>query len=230
MALQVTFFDLLTGEASGGLVMLKFLNILLWGAILLTTTSCGGWFRPVHLTPKDALTEYPGYLTNAKSYISSSVTILQQHPFENGLILLYRWQSPKSQQIDAYCMATTYITPKFSLKGYGWQAHSSTFFTVETKGRNIASNQASTYKKDCKIPADSFVAGYIVRGEKNKVTSISGFSSHGAAVQIIWSDGQIDSLPLASNASFFSMRQGELGVQSINLLDENNRILESKRW
>jgi len=205
--------------------MPKFPNILIWGGILLTTIGCGGWLRPVHLTPEDALTEYPGYLTDASAFIASSVTILQQQPLGDGLVLLYRWQSPESQRTDSYCLATTYVKRKSNLKGKGWQPHSSTFLTAE-----IANQETGIFKKDCEIPADSFVAGYIVRGEKNKVTTASGFSSNGVAVQIVWSDGRVDKLPLASNGSFFLMRQGELDVQHIDLLDVNNQRLEGKDW
>ena len=210
--------------------MSKISNILIWGGILLTTIGCGGWLRPVHLTPKDALIEYPGYLTDANTYISSSVTILQQHPFGDGVILLYRWQSPTSQQTNSFCLATTYVEPGLSLKGKGWQPYASTFLTVETEDMSVTDNETRVFNRDCEIPASDFVAGYIVRGEKSEVTTTSGFSGKGVAVQVVWSDGQVDQLPLDPNGSFFLMRQGRLDVHHIDLLSADNQILARKTW
>ncbi len=204
--------------------MPKILNILIWGGILLTTIGCSGLLRPVHLTPEDALTGYPGYLTDDSAYISSSVTILQQQPLGDGLVLFYRWQSLESQQIDAYCFATTYVEPKFNLKGKGWVPHMSTLLSTES-ANHVPGIFGNFKRGGCEIPVDSFVAGHIVRSEKNTVTTAFGFSSNGVAVQIVWSDGRVDKLPLASNGSFFVMRQGILDVQHIDLLDANNRIL-----
>jgi len=191
-------------------------------SIVLLVTGCSGWGRPFHPTPLDALTEFPGKLTHADRYVEESVEVLQEQEVAGGLVLLYRWQSPKSQETDTYCLATTFVTPE----GKGWRAQASGFHTIRPK------ELPSSWEPPlfgCEIAADTFVAGYTVGGNITSLTTASGLSHRGDAVHIVWSDGQIDVVPL-KDGSFLLARPETLEVRRIELLDANGHVLESEEW
>ncbi len=197
-------------------------RLILILSIVLFVTSCSGWGMPFHATPLDALTEFPGELTHSDRYVKESVEVLQEQEVARGLVLLYRWQSPKSQERDTYCLATTFVTPE----GKGWRAQSSGFHTIRPK------ELPSSWEPPlfgCEIPADRFVAGYTVGGNITSLTTASGLSHRGEAVRIVWSDGQIDVVPLKAG-SFLLARPEILKVQRIELLDANGHVLESEEW
>lgn len=197
-------------------------RLILILSIVLFVTSCSGWGRPFHPTPLDALTEFPGQLTHADRYVEESVEVLQEQEVAGGLVLLYRWQSPKSRETDTYCLATTFVTPE----GKGWRAQSSGFHAI--RPTELPSSWAPPLF-GCEIPADTFVAGYTVGGNITSLTTASGLSHRGDAVRIVWSDGQIDVVPLKAG-SFLLARPETLKVQRIELLDANGHVLESEEW
>jgi hypothetical protein len=180
-------------------------------------TGCG-LGRPFHSTPLEALTESPGELVRPELYDADSVVILQRQEIAGGLVLLYRWQTPPSQEKSAYCLATTFVTPE----GAGWRAQASGFI-------------ADRYPRQppllgCEIPSGRFVAGWSVGGNVARLTTAYGLAPpDGAAVRITWSDGQVDSVSL-KNSSFLLARPDTLQVQRIELLDADGKVLESQEW
>lgn len=197
-------------------------RLILILSTVLFVTGCSGWGRPFHPTPLDALTEFPGKLTHSDRYIEESVEVLQEQEVAGGLVLLYRWQSAKSQETDTYSLATSFVTPE----GKGWRAQASGFHTI--RSRELPSSWEPPLF-GCEILADTFVAGYTVGGNITSLTTASGLSHRGDIVGIIWSDGQIDVMPLKAG-SFLLARPETLKVQRIELVDANGRVLESEEW
>lgn len=186
---------------------------------LLLITGC---VRPFHPTPLDALTEFPGQLEDREEYVEESVEVLQEREVAGGMVLLYRWQSPQSQNAGTYCMADTFVRPCLTLRGRGWQPGTSMLLHQK--------NEVSGEEK-CSIPADAFVVGYIVRDDNqtSRFTTVSGFSQHGVSVSIVWSDGQEDSAPL-ENSSFLIIRSGEHELRRIELLDADGSVIATEEW
>lgn len=89
----------------------------------LLVISCS--FAKTYPTPRDALAEFPGHLTNSEIYLEGSVRFLQEQEVAGGRVLLYSWKSPKSQTEGTQCIAATFVAPVVTLRGKGWRAQSS---------------------------------------------------------------------------------------------------------
>jgi len=177
-----------------------------------------GCARPFHPTPLDALTEFPGHLVNPDAYIEESVEILQEQEVAEGLVLLYRWKSPKSREEGTYCVAVTFVTPVTTLNGKGWRAQSS---------GSVGSFPRQPPLWGCDVPSDEFIAAYTVGGNVTSLTSAYGLSHRGGFVRIVWSDGQVDVVPLQAD-SFLLPRSETLQVKRIELLDADGNVLASE--
>lgn len=159
--------------------------------------------RPYHATPHDALTEFPGYLSQENI---ASLTILQQEVVAEGRVMLYRYQP--DPMVSEYCVATTFVTQE---KRGGWRAQS-----------------ASRLECGDKL-SEKFTPAYTVGGNITELTTVYGLSNKGSQVRIHWSDGMVSIAPVANNV-FLSARPATLQVNSIALLDENDMILEETSW
>jgi hypothetical protein len=168
--------------------------------IVLSTASCG-WIKPFHPTPLDALTEFPGYLSEADL---GSVRALQQIEIAGGVVVLYRHLDHRDWFEGVEQLSVTFVTPE----GQGWRAQAS---------------------GGCGIPASSgFVACYAVGGNITPLTSAYGLSQEGSQVRIYWADKKTHEVDLADNGSFLLSRPSSVQVRRIELLDENGRILAIK--
>ena len=185
-----------------------------FAALLWLATACGGWLRPFHPTPLDALTEFAGYLTDADGYVETSVEVPQQRQVANGQILLYRWQAPLSKETDTCCAAVTFVAPIHTLRGKGWGAQSSILLGGRRTGNTV----------ECNLPANAFVAGRMVVDNRPNVTVACGFAS-GDRVRIDWSDGQSDTVSIDSD-SFLLARSGRVQVRRFELLNSVGDVLE----
>jgi hypothetical protein len=185
------------------------MSIVLAGLLV---SACTG--RPYHSTPLDALTEFPGALTAVKNSNIRSTEILLQQQVAGGLNVLYRWQTPASQQRQTYCVAVTFVTPE----GSGWRAQSTGTF-VNSAGQ--MSNATCEYTKN-----HDFIAGYYPGGNIRPLTTAFGLSNQGDKVRIEWSDGKISVVPV-QNGSFLDSRAEIVQVHRITLLDASGNTLNS---
>ncbi|KAA3663496.1 MAG: hypothetical protein DWQ04_10515 [Chloroflexi bacterium] len=165
---------------------------------LLILTSCQTTY---HATPHEALTDFPGYLTQD----NLPMTTFQQELVAGGLVLLYRYQpDPTDNEV---CLASTFVTHDW----HGWQAQSSSKLAC-------ASNLF-----------DKFRAGYTVGGNITELTTAYGISTEGSQVRIQWSDGTESIVPVENNY-FLKSRPAYLHVTQIELIDDDNTILDSINW
>lgn len=196
--------------------MMNLRRLLMISSLVLLLSGCA-WFRPFHSTALDALTESPGELFNPDFYIPDSIIVLQQQAIASGQVLLYRWQSSASQEAGTYCLAATFVTPE----GNGWRAQSTGFVTNEYP------RQPPLF--GCEIATDAFTPAYFVGGNITPLTTAYGLGPRGQTVRILWSDGQIDTVPLKDGAFLLACPE-TLVVQRIELLDSEGRRLDGEEW
>jgi hypothetical protein len=181
---------------------------LLWlvDIIFLVTISTGcAWFQPYYATPIEALTEFPGYLTETKTAL---VDVLAQEKVAGGIVLLYKFPAP-SHEASGYCIATTFVTQK---DGGSWRAQSGSRLGC---GVNY-------------LEMGDFVAAYTVGGNVTELTTVYGVGQ-GHQVRIEWSDGQESTVFLA-NGVFLQSRPDTLQVERVELLNEVGEILAAQTW
>jgi hypothetical protein len=175
---------------------------------LLFLTAC----RPYHPNPYDALTEFPGYLENASTFTKSSARILRQQDVAEGIVILYRWQTPKSVERQHYCLATTFVTPE----GLGWRAQSS--------------GSVGVVSADCTLSeTEDFVAAYTLGGNSTKLSTAYGISKLGDRVRVEWADGVTMTAPVENN-SFLLARPDTIHISRIEVLNVEGEVLRSKTW
>jgi len=165
--------------------------------IVLAVSGCD-WIKPFHSTPLDALTEFPGYLTQADL---GSARVLQQIEVAGGVVILYRHLDRQDRFEGAEQLSVTFVTPE----GGGWRAQAS---------------------GACGVPsAGGFVACYAVGGNITPLTSAYGQSEEGSRVRIYWADEETHEVGLADNGSFLLSRPATVQVARIELLDETGQAL-----
>ena len=165
--------------------------------IVLAVSGCD-WIKPIHPTPLDALTEFPGYLTQADL---GSARLLQQVQVAGGVVLLYRHLDRQDRFEGAEQLSVTFVTPE----GQGWRAQAS---------------------GGCGIPsAGGFVVCYSVGGNITPLTSAYGLSEEGNRVRIHWTDQETHEVELADNGSFLLSRPVTVQVERFELLDETGQVL-----
>jgi len=172
-------------------------------ALLWLATACGGWLRPFHPTPLDALTEFPGYLSRADL---GSVQVLQEREVAGGVVMLYRHTDRGGRLGGEGRLSVTFVTPA----GGGWRAQSSGSCGVSA--------------------ADDWVACCAVGENVTDLTSAYGWGRRGSAVHVEWSDGQTDEVSLDESGTFLVSRPQTVPVRRIELLDENGEAIESRAW
>lgn len=169
----------------------------LLASIVLAVAGCD-WIKPFHPTPLDALTEFPGYLSQADL---GSARVLQQIEVAGGIVLLYRHLDRQDRFEGAEQLSVTFVTPE----GKGWRAQAS---------------------GGCGIPSfGGFVACYAVGGNITPLTSAYGLSEEGSRIRIHWADGETHEVGLADNGSFLLSRPATVQVARIELLDETGQVL-----
>lgn len=177
-------------------------SLHLWLIILslaLIISGCSFW-RPFHPTPLDALTEFPGYLSEANLSLAQ---VLRQEKIAGGLVLLYRYPLKKEKKS---CFATTFVTQE---KNGGWRAQSAS---------RIGCNAT---------PVNEFMAIYTVGGNITALTTAYGLSHFGHEVRIEWSDGLVESVPL-EDGTFLKSRPATLQVEKIELLNADGEVVETR--
>ncbi len=138
---------------------------------------------------------------------TSPAIILQEKRFAGGQIMLQSWVD----STGATCLAATYITPINN----EWRIHDTL-----TGGCTHGEQLAAAYTGNSQINA---LVG------PPRFTTVYGRSETGQAVRIIWSDGQVNHVPL-ENHSFLEMRSGRWDVERIELLDWDHTLLHATDW
>jgi len=181
---------------------------------LLLLTRC---LRTFNAVPQDALIEDLGPLPASDPAVQTTLSILQEQPISDGVLLFYRWQNQQTQGTNNWCAAITFTEQMSLLRGRGWVARSTLFLNPFS----------SDHQAQCTIAPDQFITGHIIQGETSEVTAAFGLAPYGAQVRVEWNDGQIDLLPLTSD-SFLVTRDVPVAVRRIDLLDENDQVLASE--
>jgi hypothetical protein len=167
-------------------------------------------------TPQDALKEFPGYLQSATMYVPDSVTILQEQAIDQGVVLLYRWQSPASARQELYCLAGSVVGKDLR----GWRVESSAALD-------------EIYREPlfgCAAPLnDGLIVGYGTGGSRTDLTFVFGVSAQGSQVRVHWADGQIDTVPLV-DGSFLITRSTRTGVERVEALDASGALVSAHTW
>jgi hypothetical protein len=166
----------------------------------LIISGCSFW-RPFHPTPLDALTEFPGYLSQANLSLAE---VLQQEKIAGGLVLLYRY--PLNLKEKNYSCATTFVTQE---KNGGWRAQSASRIGCHA------------------TPASEFMAMYTVGGNITPLTTAYGLSHLGHQVRIEWSDGLVETVPL-EDGTFLKSRPAILMIHKMELLNADGEVVETR--
>ena len=171
--------------------------------VLLLFTAC----QSQEPAPPPTLEAAASTVSQLENIALNDIDVLQQRAYGSGRVLLYSW----SNSGGATCLATTYLTPLNN----EWEAH-------------------DTLTTGC-FNEDEFTAAYTGNSLVDapfgppRYTTVYGLSPAGRAVRIVWSDGQVNHVPL-QNSSFLEMRSGRWHVERIELLDANNDLLLAEDW
>lgn len=135
------------------------------------------------------------------------VEVLQDTGFGSGKILLYSWQA----QDGSFCLGSSYIVNVNN----NWQSSNTATMPCQSNPDLMAAYTGnSQIESNLEVPRETIVYGYANRGR---------------AVQIVWSDGQVDRVPLENN-SFLAVRSGRYIVERIELIDQNNKLIQVEDW
>lgn len=188
-----------------------YLVLLLAGiGMILLLVACT--LDPIRENPQDALTIPPG---RVHPNYRDSIQILQQQTIDNGIVLLYRWQTDAAATAATFCIASAFL----SYGAAGWQVESGGNFVGDTVSEPACNLAHPILLK----------ASYYYAGQTTTFTMIYGLSDSGKNVRITWSDFQTSVVPV-DQGTFLVPREGEFMPQRIEVLDDSGNSVAEEVW
>ncbi|MHB0870951.1 MAG: hypothetical protein ACYC5J_16070 [Chloroflexota bacterium] len=160
---------------------------------------------PIHATPQEAQLEA---CLNAVRPDTASAETLQQEEASAGIVAVRRW---KPHYYDATGPANYLSANLVVRKRFGWRVECRASTTL---GRVESGFAAGRMRGDSVAPVSY---GY-------------GVSDRGSGVRVEWADGQVDTEALYPNGSFLVVRDAVVRLHKVDLLDTNDRVLETVHW
>ncbi len=196
------------------------------------------WFserRLFNATPLYALAEWPGHLPQKDI---DEAYVWQQQEISGGIVYLYYYplRLPETPP-NSYCVGATFVAPD---KSGSWRSQSGNklgCWQVEAGFDRLTPSQITSGKvypvslphHAPGTPSSFFMATVLPGGNITPLTVAYGLAQQGQRVRIQWADGLVTYAGI-HNGTFIDANPTFAQVSSVDLIDENGRILASKTW